>query len=292
MAIEAASRALGAPAELLHTARSRNDQVALDLRLHVRERCARDARGARRAASAMLADARTRRERRCVLPAYTHRQRASRSAGVLAAAATPRRSRAMSSARLRCSSRLDALPLGVGALAGTSLPIDRELVRELLGFSRLTANGLDTVGDRDFALDSPTRPRGCSCTPAARDGPRRLPPAEFGFLQLDGDIACGSSMMPQKKKPGRLRAGARQRPAGAVGDLIALLVTVKGLPGGYNRDLQEDRDPVLQKTMGDAQNPSSASPGCAPARDSSTVHDAPPRWQKTPRKRRIWPKRW
>src|SRR5256885_16580807 len=139
-----------------------------------------------------------------------------------------------------------ALPLGVGAIAGTSFPIDREVVRLLLRFDRLTSNGLDTVGDRDFALDF-AYAAARSLLHASRVATDVIDfcSAEFGFARLDGSIACGSSMMPQKRNPDLFEL-IRGKAGRAVGNLTGLLVTVKGLPGGYNRDLQEDRQPLLE----------------------------------------------
>ena len=242
MAVETlVTRALGEVAGMLHTARSRNDQVALDLRLHVREQSALalEELSGLLAALADRADG----ERATLLPGYTHRQRAqpvsasyylcgwgamfARDVGLLRAAAVPE------------------MPLGVGALAGTSLPIDREVVRKLLRFEHLTANGLDTVGDRDFALDF-AYAAARTLLHASRVATDVIDfcTAEFGYLQLDDRIAMGSSMMPQKRNPDLFEL-IRGKCGRAVGNLNALLVTVKGLPGGYNRDLQEDRQPLL-----------------------------------------------
>jgi argininosuccinate lyase len=245
MAVEARlNAALGETAGMLHTARSRNDQVALDLRLHVREQAARALDDLGRLLGSLVA--RAREERDTILPSYTHRQRAqpvslayvlcgygamfARDAetlrGVLAAA--------------------DAMPLGVGAIAGTSLPIDREITRNLLRFSRLTENGLDTVGDRDFALDfAYAAARGLLHASRVATDVIDFCSAEFGFAKLEGSIACGSSMMPQKRNPDVFEL-IRGKAGRAIGNLTGLLVTVKGLPGGYNRDLQEDRQPVLE----------------------------------------------
>jgi argininosuccinate lyase len=226
---------------MLHTARSRNDQVALDLRLHVREQVAlalEEIAGF----VGELAD-RASRERDTLLPGYTHRQRAqpvtasyylcgwgamfARDAAALVNA-TPAE-----------------LPLGVGAMGGTSLPIDREIVRELLGFESVTANGMDTVGDRDFALDF-TYVAARSLLHASRISADVIDfcTAEFGYVRLDDEIAMGSSMMPQKRNPDLFEL-IRGKCGRAIGNLNALMVVTKGLPGGYNRDLQEDRQPLL-----------------------------------------------
>ncbi len=245
MAVEARlTAALGEIAGALHTARSRNDQVALDLRLHVREQAARALDELGRLLGALAARARA--EIDTLLPSYTHRQRAQPiSLGYLLCgygAMFARDAEALRSV-LRT---VDALPLGVGAIAGTSLPIDREITRRLLRFERLTENGLDTVGDRDFALDfAYAAARALLHASRVATDVVDFCSAEFGFATLDGSIACGSSMMPQKRNPDLFEL-IRGKAGRAVGNLTALLVTVKGLPGGYNRDLQEDRQPLLE----------------------------------------------
>ena len=244
MAVEAElSRRVGEPAGRLHTARSRNDQVALDLHLHVREQCALvlEELAGFIDELALRAEA----EKNTLFPAYTHRQRAipiSAAYWLCAYGAMFARDAEAFSFAL---SQVDQLPLGVGAIAGTSLPIDRDHVRARLGFSRLSLNGLDTVGNRDFALDftyAVTRLL-LHCSRLSADV-IDFATAEFGFLKLDGAIACGSSMMPQKKNPDVFEL-IRGKSARALGNHVSMLATIKGLPGGYLRDLQEDRAPLL-----------------------------------------------
>ncbi len=245
MAIEARLDALvgAAAAGRLHTARSRNDQVSLALRLHVREACRTivDALGELVEAMVLRAEA----DRAIVLPAYTHRQRAQPVSLAYFwlghASALARDLDAFRTAYRQA----DAMPLGVGAIAGTSLPIDRELVREVLGFERLTTNGLDTVGDRDFALDfAYAAARMLVHTSRLATDIVDFASSEFGFVRLGDDVSFGSSMMPQKRNPDVFEL-VRGKAGGAIGDLVALLTTIKGLPGGYNRDLQDDRAPIL-----------------------------------------------
>lgn len=245
MAVEVElNRTIGAPAALLHSARSRNDQVATDLRLRVREVAA----VALESLTALIGEivVRARAEKDVLLPSYTHRQRAQPiTLGYWFAsfgAAFLRDAQALVFVLEQC--RL--LPLGVGAISGTSLPIDREITRELLGFEGVTLNGMDTVGDRDFALDL------LYATARFFVHASRLSTdlidfttAEFGFASLSGDISMGSSMMPQKKNPDVFEL-IRGKSGKAIGNLVGLLATVKGLPGGYNRDLQEDRASVLE----------------------------------------------
>lgn len=245
MAVEVElNRTIGGPAALLHSARSRNDQVATDLRLHVRESAAR----ALESITAFVGELveRARAEKDVILPSYTHRQRAQpvSLAYWLASygAAFLRDAQAFAFVLEQC--RL--LPLGVGAISGSSLPIDREVTRRLLGFEGVTLNGMDTVGDRDFALDY------LYATARFFVHASRLSTdlidfttAEFGFATLTGDISMGSSMMPQKKNPDVFEL-IRGKSGKAIGNLVGLLATVKGLPGGYNRDLQEDRASLLE----------------------------------------------
>ena len=241
MAVETLlTRALGEEAGMLHTARSRNDQVALDLRLHVREQCAL----ALNEISELLRELadRAESERETLLPGYTHRQRAQPVSAAYYLCAWG----AMFQRDLRRLHPPSDLPLGVGALAGTSLPIDRQIVRNLLHFGSITANGLDTVGDRDFALDfAYGAARVLLHASRVATDLIDFATSEFGYIALDDEIAMGSSMMPQKRNPDLFEL-IRGKSGRAVGNLTSLLVTVKGLPGGYNRDLQEDRQPLLE----------------------------------------------
>src|SRR5205823_4215965 len=187
-------RRVGDAAGRLHTARSRNDQVALDLHLHVREQCAEILS----ALSSWLLEiaARAEGEKETLMPSYTHRQRAMPISAAYWLCAYGQMFARDVQAFSFVLEQVDALPLGVGAVAGTSLPIDREQVRTLLGFSRVTLNGLDTVGNRDFALDySYAVARMLLHASRLATDVIDFSTAEFGFLQLDGEIACGSSMM-------------------------------------------------------------------------------------------------
>ena len=244
MAVEAElTRRLGADAGHLHTARSRNDQVALDLRLHVREQVAEALEALAGIVEALAARAEA--DAGVLLPGYTHRQRAQPISGGYWWCASASMFARDLEALAFVHRQLEASPLGVGALAGTSLPTDRDIPRSLLGFSRLTLNGLDTVGDRDFALDF-TYVVARSLLHAGRLATDIIDFAssEFRFLKLSDAIACGSSLMPQKRNPDVFEL-VRGKGAAGIGNLLALLSVVKGLPLGYNRDLQEDRGPVL-----------------------------------------------
>jgi argininosuccinate lyase len=223
----------------LHAGRSRNDQVALDLRLYCR-----DAAVEAIARIAALVDALSRQalaHAAWVMPGYTHLQRAQpiTLGHHLLAHAEPLLRDAV---RFRHAyESADEMPLGSGALAATTLPVRRDRVARELGFARLTQNSIDAVADRDFALDL-----AYACTATAihlsRFGEDVVlwASAEFGYLKLADEVATGSSLMPQKKNPdiGELLRGRSSR---AIGGLVALATVLKGLPLAYDRDLQEDK---------------------------------------------------
>jgi|CZKU01.1.fsa_nt_gi argininosuccinate lyase len=244
MAVEAElGKRAGAVAGRLHTARSRNDQVALDLRLHVRDQGVALV-GELGPLIGALAE-RASREKDVLLPAYTHRQRAQPvSAGFLVAAWGIGLVRATQTVIFG----LDQIemPLGSGACSGTSLPIDRALVARLFAPWEPTRNALQTVGDRDFALDwtwgvaRVVLALGRLATDVVD-----FSTSEFGLVRLDGAISAGSSMMPQKKNPDIFEL-VRGKSARAVGNVVAMLALMKGLASGYNRDQQEDRLPLLE----------------------------------------------
>ncbi len=244
MAVEAElGRRLGPVAGRLHTARSRNDQVALDLRLHVRAAAAATL-GELAALTTAILD-RAEREKDVLLPAYTHRQRAQPVSAAFFLGSWVEGLLRGAEVVAFALDRVNVLPLGSGACSGTSLPIDRTVTARLLAFPRITANALDTVGDRDFALDWAWAGARVSLALArvAADVVD-FSTREFGFVVLDGEVSAGSSMMPQKKNPDIFEL-VRGKSAGAVGDVMALVTLVKGLPSGYNRDQQEDRGPLL-----------------------------------------------
>ena len=234
---------VGKDAGWLHAGRSRNDQVALDERLFVVGACGRCDRSLAGLQRALLGQAR--RHAATLLPGYTHLQRAqpvSLAHHLLAHLEALSRDRErLGEVRRRAS----ISPLGSGALAGTTLPLDREAVARSLGLSGVTRNSLDAVSDRDSALELLF-----ACALAAvhlsRLGEEIVlwTTKEFGFMTLSDAFSTGSSLMPQKKNPdvGEL---ARGRAGRAIGDLVALLTVVKGLPLSYNRDLQEDKRPLL-----------------------------------------------
>jgi len=230
---------IGAAAGRLHTARSRNDQVATDLRLYTREAIGRVLAGLASAQAALLDLAEA--NRGVVIPGYTHLQRAQ---PVLLAhhllACFEMLDRDV--ARFRdCRTRADVLPLGSGALAGVPYPIDRQFVAQELGFSRLSENSLDAVSDRDFVVDFLAAAATCMMHLSRLAEEIVLwSSAEFGFIALPDAFATGSSIMPQKKNPDVAEL-ARARTGRAYGNLMSILTVLKGLPLAYNRDLQEDK---------------------------------------------------
>jgi argininosuccinate lyase len=236
-------RLIGPAGEKLHTARSRNDQVALDTRLYLRDAAARLGAGLRDLRSALVEKAAS--VEAAPMPGYTHLQRAQ---PVLVAHHLLAYYQMLSRDQERLADlgkRLDSMPLGSGALAGTGLPIDPALVAADLGFSRLAENSLDAVASRDHLLEF------LAFGAIAMTNLSRLAEdlvlwcsREFAFAELPDALTTGSSMMPQKKNPdgAELMRGKAGR---AIGNLMALLAVVKGLPLSYNRDLQEDKEPLF-----------------------------------------------
>ncbi|MGH7865963.1 MAG: argininosuccinate lyase [Candidatus Binataceae bacterium] len=234
---------IGDAGRKLHTARSRNDQIALDLRLFLRDET-RALIGLIDQLIASLARV-ARRHLATVMPGYTHLQRAqpvTLAHHLLAYVEMLIRDRERFVQTLE---RIDVMPLGAGALAATTLPIDRRAVSRELGFRRLSENSIDAVSDRDFAADF------LSAAALAMVHLSRMceeivlwTTAEFGFATLPDEFATGSSMMPQKKNPDLLEL-IRGKTGRVVGDLVALLTTLKGLPLAYNSDLQEDKERVF-----------------------------------------------
>ena len=230
----------------LHTARSRNDQVALDVRLWLRDQITAlrgEIRGLQRAFVALA-----RRSGEVIIPGYTHLQRAQPvffAHHLLAYVEMLERDQERFG---DCLERVNVCPLGSGAIAGSTLPIDREYVAIELGFvdakgrPRVTQNSMDAVSDRDFALEF------CGGAAILAVHLSRLAEdlilwatSEFNFIKIADAYTTGSSLMPQKKNPD-IAELTRGKSARVIGDLMALLTLVKGLPMTYNRDLQEDKE--------------------------------------------------
>ena len=234
---------LGDVGRKLHTGRSRNDQVVTDLKLWTRDAVDRIDQALVRHQRALVAAAL--RHRNLIIPGYTHLQRAQ---PVLAAHYFLAYVEKLQRDRGRladCRKRLNILPLGAAALAGTSLPIDRDYVARELGFEGVAANSLDVSSDRDFVLEAVFVLTLISEHLAGWAEEWILwSTQEFGFLALPDTLCTGSSIMPQKKNPDVLEL-IRGRVARVVGALTTLMVLVKGLPLAYNRDLQEDKEPLF-----------------------------------------------
>jgi argininosuccinate lyase len=230
---------LGDVGRKLHTARSRNDQVVTDLKLWMRDSLAEVDSRLRDLQRALVEAAE--REREVILPGYTHLQRAQ---PVLAAhyfLAYVEKYQRDRERLADCRKRINILPLGAAALAGTSLPIDRDSVRRQLGFDAVAANSLDVSSDRDFVLEYVFD---LSLIALHLSGWAEewilWSTTEFGFLELPDAFCTGSSIMPHKKNPDVLEL-IRGKTGRVVGRLQQLLMLVKGLPLAYNRDLQEDK---------------------------------------------------
>ncbi|HUY38862.1 MAG TPA: argininosuccinate lyase [Candidatus Binataceae bacterium] len=234
---------IGAAGRKLHTARSRNDQVALDFRLYLRDELREVIAivGELRAALIRLA----RRHVDTVMPGYTHLQRAqpvSLAHHLLAYVEMLTRDGERFSQAL---ARTDVMPLGAGALAATTLPIDRVMIARELGFARITANSIDAVSDRDFAVDFLSAAALLSVHLSRMSEELILwTSSEFGFASIPDEFSTGSSMMPQKKNPD-LAELIRGKTGRVIGDLVAMLTILKGLPLAYNSDLQEDKERVF-----------------------------------------------
>src|SRR5829696_3939497 len=227
----------------LHTGRSRNDQVATDFRLWLRTAIDELSQAVRDAQSALLDFAGAQRE--VVIPGYTHLQRAQ---PVLLAHWCLAYFEMLVRDRERLAEvrrRVNVMPLGSAALAGTSFPIDREALAHSLGFEGVTRNSLDAVSDRDFCVEFLSA---CSLIMVhlsrLAEDVILYATNEFGFFELGDAIATGSSLMPQKKNPDSMEL-VRGKAGRVVGDLLALLATLKGLPLAYNKDMQEDKEAVF-----------------------------------------------
>jgi argininosuccinate lyase len=234
---------LGDTGRKLHTARSRNDQVSTDVRLWVRDALDR--------VDAALADLQRAFLGRCdgdfdvVLPAYTHLQRAQPVLAPHYWLAYVEKFQRDRERVADCRRRVNRCSLGVAAVAGTSLPIDRQMTAKELGFEAVTANSLDTSSDRDFVLESGfVLAMIASHLSGWAEEWILWSTVEFGFLKLPHAFCTGSSIMPQKVNPDVLEL-TRGKSARVMGNLQTLMLLIKNLPLAYNRDLQEDKPPLF-----------------------------------------------
>ncbi|HHT93094.1 MAG TPA: argininosuccinate lyase [Clostridiaceae bacterium] len=234
---------IGDVGKKLHTGRSRNDQVALDIRMFLKEETTDIINMVKELMTVLvnIAD----KQKRTIMPGYTHLQRAqpvTLAHHMLAYFEMFKRD----IERLKdCHKRMDSMPLGSGALAGTTYPMDREMVRKELNFSSLTLNSLDGVSDRDFVIEL------ASCLSILMMHLSRFSEEiilwaslEFGFITLSDSYSTGSSIMPQKKNPDVAEL-VRGKTGRVYGSLMALLTVMKGLPLAYNKDMQEDKEAIF-----------------------------------------------
>ncbi len=244
MNIEAAlTKKIGEAGAKLHTARSRNDQIALDLRLYVKDEIERTSSQISKLQRALLGLAQ--KHVAVVMPGYTHLQRAQ---PVLLAHYLLGQIEAFSrdGERLRdCLQRTDVLPLGSAALAGSTIVLDRESIARALKFSQVSQNSLDAVSDRDFVCEF------LFCLSVIGMHLSRLSEdlilwssSEFGFVGFSEEFSTGSSLMPQKKNPDMAEL-TRGKTGRLYGNLVSILTTLKALPSSYNRDLQEDKEALF-----------------------------------------------
>ena len=235
---------IGAPAGRLHTARSRNDQVATDFRLWVRD--AMDQADAGLAALQRALVIRAGEHAESIMPGFTHLQTAqpvTLGHHLMAYYEMAARDRSrFADARLR----LNRCPLGAAALAGTGFPIDRFATAAALGFDGPTANSLDSVSDRDFALDYLMAASQCALHLSRLAEEFIIWASQpFGFVRLPDSLSTGSSIMPQKKNPDAAEL-VRGHAGRIVGCLTSLMITMKGLPLAYSKDMQDDKPPVFE----------------------------------------------
>lgn len=228
----------------LHTGRSRNDQVAVDMRLFVKDGLRETRDELVWLMRAILDKAETLQDH--LMPGYTHTQRAqvvTMGHHLMAYFYMFKRDRKRMQ---EAFNRADVMPLGSGALAGSTIPLDREFLRDRLGFARLSENSMDAVSDRDFVVDT------LYCLSMIMMHLSRLcedlilfSTEEFGYISLPDPLCTGSSLMPHKKNPDALEL-TRGKSAKVFGDLFSLLVLLKGLPLTYNRDMQEDKEALFR----------------------------------------------
>ncbi|MGM0416105.1 MAG: argininosuccinate lyase, partial [Thermodesulfobacteriota bacterium] len=227
----------------LHTGRSRNDQVAVDIRLYLRDELDAIIAYLESLMDSLLVQAEG--NLNTIMPGYTHLQTAQPVLFAHHMLAYHEMFKRDASRMRDCRTRMNVMPLGAGALAGTTFPIDREWVAEQLGFDGVTRNSLDSVSDRDFAIEF------CSSAATVMMHLSRLSEeliiwssADFDFIELSDAFCTGSSIMPQKKNPD-VPELVRGKSGRVYGNLMSLLTLMKSLPLAYNKDMQEDKEPLF-----------------------------------------------
>jgi argininosuccinate lyase len=237
------SQKIGEAGKRLHTGRSRNDQVALDIRLYMRGEIVEICASLDNLVDSLLYQAE--KHLGVIMPGYTHLQTAQPvlfSHHMLAYVEMFKRDKG----RMKdCLKRVNVLPLGAGALAGTTFPLDREYVAKLLDFPEVTRNSLDSVSDRDFALEF-LASASILMMHLSRFSEELIiwSTSEFRFIELSDAFCTGSSIMPQKKNPD-VPELVRGKTGRVYGNLMALLTVMKALPLAYNKDMQEDKEPLF-----------------------------------------------
>lgn len=237
------TRRVGAAGARLHTARSRNDQVALDLRLYLRDEIDALCELVRDFQRSLVGLGQ--RHPSAVMPGYTHLQRAQPVFVAHHLLAYVEMAERDLGRLIDCRKRFDECPLGSGAIAGSTIVLDREAVAKELGFARVTQNSMDAVSDRDFAIEllSALALLGMHLSRLSEDI-ILWASAEFGFIELSDRHTTGSSLMPQKKNPD-IAELTRGKTGRLYGNLTTLLTLMKGLPLTYNRDMQEDKEAIF-----------------------------------------------
>jgi argininosuccinate lyase len=231
---------IGPAAGRLHTGRSRNDQVALDMRLYAKEAIKDTIKGLQGVQQVLVNLAEKHRD--VVMPGYTHLQRAQPVLFAHHMLAYFQMFQRDVGRFQDCHRRADVLPLGSGALAGVPYPTDREFLARELGFGEISANSMDAVSDRDFLLEYQSAAAICMMHLSRLSEEIVLwSSREFGFIRLSEEFTTGSSIMPQKRNPDFAEL-ARGKTGRVYGHLMGLLTVLKGLPLAYNRDLQEDKE--------------------------------------------------
>jgi argininosuccinate lyase len=244
MAVERRLTAIiGSVGGKLHTARSRNDQVALDFRLYMRDGIAKVQETIVQLQQVILTLAETHREQ--LMPGYTHLQSAQPVSYAHYIMAYFHMLKRDYERMVDVATRMNQCPLGAGALAGTTFPIDRAFVAQELGFAAPTENSIDSVSDRDFAIEFLSAASICMMHLSRLSEELIIhSSSEFAFVELSDGFCTGSSIMPQKKNPD-IPELIRGKSGRVYGDLIGLLTTMKGLPLAYNKDMQEDKEGVF-----------------------------------------------
>jgi argininosuccinate lyase len=240
---DALGKECGDLAKKLHTGRSRNDQVALDIRIFLKAETRQIMDRITRFQQALVALAGTHLE--VVMPGYTHLQRAQPVLFAHHLMAYYEMFKRDKERFADAYKRMDAMPLGTAALAGTTYPVDREFTRQVLGFERLCENSMDAVSDRDFIMEFIAHAGICMIHLSRLSEELILwSSSEFGFITISDAFTTGSSIMPQKKNPDVAEL-VRGKTGRVVGNLVAILTTMKSLPMAYNKDMQEDKEPLF-----------------------------------------------